>query len=115
MGADISDLPFMIRAASLVRPNGPDPLHYGETYIIRWITTEQPKGEVTTVKLSYTTDGGLTWKAIGSPIAGNPGAYSWAVPTLPKPKAKCRVKVDLYSGTAKVGSDLSDYFFTIGP
>lgn len=115
VGTDTSDLLFILRAASLVRPNGPDPLHYGETYTIRWITTERPKGEVTTVKLSYTMDGGLTWKAIGSPITGNPGSYSWTVPTLAKPKTKCKVKVDLYSGTAKVGSDASDYFFAIGP
>jgi hypothetical protein len=114
VGADVSDLPFILRAVSLVRPNGPDPLHYGENYLIRWVTTENPAAEVTGVKLSYTTNGGLTWKAIGSPITANPGSYSWTVPTFTKAKTKCKVKVDLYSGATKVGSDTSDYFFTIG-
>jgi len=114
VGTYKSDLPFILRAVSLVRPNGPAPLQYGESYVIRWETTEKPAAEVTSVKLSYTTNGGLTWKAIGTPITGNPGSYSWTVPTFTKPKTKCRVKVDLYSGTMKVGSDTSDYFFTIG-
>ena len=114
MGTDISDLPFILRAVSLVRPNGPEPLHYGEGYLIKWETTEKPAAAVSSVMLSYTTDGGLTWKAIIT-LSGNPGSHLWTVPTFTKAKTKCRVKVDLYSGTMKVGSDTSDFYFAIVP
>jgi len=114
VGADVSDLPFMLRAVSLVRPNGPEPLHYGESYLISWETTEKPAAAVSSVVLSYTTDGGLSWKAIAT-LPDNPGSHAWTVPTFTKAKAKCSVKVDLYSGTTKVGSDTSDSFFTVGP
>jgi hypothetical protein len=118
---DKSDAAFIIGVVRLITPNSPDRLHYGDTYTIRWVTTEMPKADVSYVNLSYTLDGGLTWKPIASGLPGEAGSYNWPVPSFGRVKKNCKVKVDLY-GTVNdtqmlthIGYDRSDTFFSIGP
>jgi predicted outer membrane repeat protein len=114
IGADSSDGPFTIEVIKLNTPNGGETLTSGSTYNITW-TTNQTIRPVSKVILSYTLDGGVTWKAIPA-IAGNPGTYSWTVPTVSTSKTKCKVKVVLKDSAGNtIGSDVSDAFFTINP
>jgi hypothetical protein len=111
---DKSDAPFTIEVIKLNTPNGGETLTSGSTYNITW-TTNQTIRPVSKVILSYTLDGGVTWKAIPA-ITGNPGTYSWTVPTVSTSKTKCKVKVVLKDSAGNtIGSDVSDDFFTINP
>jgi len=114
IGADSSDGPFTIEVIKLNTPNGGETLTSGSTYNITWATNSTKK-PVSKVILSYTLDGGVTWKAIPA-ITGNPGTYSWTVPTVSTSKTKCKVKVVLKDSAGNtIGSDVSDAFFTISP
>jgi immune inhibitor A len=114
LNSDKSDAPFTIEVIKLNTPNGGETLTSGSTYNITW-TTNQTIRPVSKVILSYTLDGGVTWKAIPA-ITGNPGTYSWTVPTVSTSKTKCKVKVVLKDSAGNtIGSDVSDAFFTISP
>jgi hypothetical protein len=114
LGSDSSDGPFTIEVIKLNTPNGGETLTSGSTYNITWATNSTKK-PVSKVILSYTLDGGVTWKAIPA-ITGNPGTYSWTVPTVSTSKTKCKVKVVLKDSAGNtIGSDVSDAFFTISP
>jgi len=116
IGEDSSDGPFTIEVIKLNTPNGGETLTSGSTYDITW-TTKQIIRPVSKVILSYTLDGGFTWKAITTYTDGNnPGTHPWTVPTVSTSKTKCKVKVVLKDSAGNtIGSDVSDYFFTISP
>ena len=113
VGTDKSDMPFAIEVLRLVTPNGKETLRWNMPHEIVW-ETKGTMGAVETVQLSYTRDGGVTWTKIPATIAGNPGRYTWTVPS--KKGTQCKVKVVLKDLTGKtVGSDMSDTFFSIKP
>jgi hypothetical protein len=116
IGADSSDGPFTIEVIKLNTPNGGETLTSGSTYNITWATNSTKK-PVSKVILSYTLDGGVTWKAITTYTGGNnPGTHPWTVPTVSTSKTKCKVKVVLKDSAGNtIGSDVSDAFFTISP
>jgi hypothetical protein len=125
-GIDISDLPFMLQVIRIIDPDGEIPgvpaqsLKMGSPEVIRWVTTEKPQAAVASIRLSYTADGGVTYKAIpGGIVNSNDGVFTWTVPAFSKTKKQCKVKVELFSGPdasgTKVGTDTSDYFFVIAP
>ena len=96
------------RKINLDSPNGEEILPAGSTYDIQL----RKVPEITTVKLKYTLNNGMTWKTIASGIAGT--TYSWIVPDPKKAKTKCRIKVIGYNAIGKkVGQDDSDETFTI--
>jgi hypothetical protein len=115
VGKDTSDSMFTVEVVRLISPNGGETWTSGNSYGILW-TTNETKGDVASVKLFYTLNGGTTWKPVTTPLAGNPGGYSWTVPGVSAPKTKCKVKVVLRnSAGATIGSDVSDALFTIQP
>jgi hypothetical protein len=113
VGEDKSSGPFTIEVVGLTSPNGGEFVSSGGSWEITW-TTNTPKNPVSSVKLYYTLDNGLTWKPIIT-LTENTGSYLWqTVPTVARDKTKCRVKVVLKDGAEKVvGSDTSDSTFTI--
>ena len=113
VGSDVTDVPFTMEVVKVTSPNGGSPLPPGDI-LVQWHTNETVR-PVATVQLSYTMDGGVTWKQmIGSPVSGNPESFTWTVPTVTKEKKKCKVKVVLKDNQGKsVGSDTSDTFFSI--
>jgi hypothetical protein len=118
VGMDRSDLPFTIAVARIITPNGEMSLKANTATAVRWLTTENPQSAVANVTLSYTTNGGLTWKpmVLQDPIVGNPGEAVWITPALSKTKNNCKVKIRLYgTDSLKVGSDTSDRVFAIAP
>jgi hypothetical protein len=114
VGQDISDQVFTIEVVKLMVPNGGEVWTSTTNNTIIW-TTNETMGDVGSVKLFYTLNGGTTWKPIIT-LAGNPGTYIWTVPSVTAPKTKCKVKVVLRNAAgATIGSDISDAFFTIQP
>jgi hypothetical protein len=114
VGKDTSDSMFTVEVVRLTSPNGGETWTSGNSYGILW-TTNETKGDVASVKLFYTLNGGKTWKPMIT-LPGNPGTYSWTVPLVTAPKTKCKVKVVLRNAAgATIGSDISDALFTIQP
>jgi len=115
VGADVNDVPFTIEVVKVTSPNGGVPLTPGDT-LVEWHTNEMLR-PVAKVQLFYTVDGGVNWKQMtGSPVSGNPGSFTWTVPSVTVEKKKCKVKVVLKDNQGKsVGSDTSDTFFSIVP
>jgi hypothetical protein len=107
----LDDLSLTVtRKINLDSPNGEEIIPAGSTYDIQL----RKAPEISTVKLKYTLNNGMTWKTIEPGIAGT--SYSWPVPKLSKAKTKCKIKVlgyDAYGN--KVGQDDSDETFTISP
>jgi hypothetical protein len=120
VGSDKSDVHFMIEVAKLTSPNGGGtPLVSGAATDITW-RINNTKSPATKAVLSYTTNGGTTWKPIITLAEGYPpGEYShlWLVPGVgTTPKTRCKVKVVLKNTKGiTVGSDISDAYFTISP
>ncbi len=115
VGRDMSDRTFTIEVVKLKVPNGLETWDSGSPHKIVWSTNNTLK-DVTSVELSYTLNGGKTWKLIDldPPLEGNPGSASWRVPSVKSNKSKCRVMVVLRaSDGTSVGSDISDYDFKI--
>ena len=91
---------------TMVSPNGRERLPSGGSWTLVW--GGPPK--VTSYKLFYSLNNGLTWK----PIATETGtSMSWTLPTVSKNATTCRTKVEAYNGAKKVGADESDKPFTI--
>uniref|UniRef100_A0A7V5XIA6 Bacterial repeat domain-containing protein n=1 Tax=Thermodesulfobacterium geofontis TaxID=1295609 RepID=A0A7V5XIA6_9BACT len=115
IGSDRSDRAFTIEVVKVTSPNGGETLKSGSTYTITW-RTNQTIRPVAKVSLSYTTDGGATWKGIKTFTGTNPGSFRWKVPAVDSPKTQCKIRVILRdSAGAVVGSDVSDSYFTINP
>lgn len=118
VASDKTDAPFIIEVIKLTSPNGGESLKSGSQHNITW-RTNKTKNPISKVILSYTLDGGLTWKSIPNSLSiTNPGTYThpWTVPAVSTTKTKCRVRVVLKDSAGNViGSDLSDGFFTINP
>jgi C1A family cysteine protease len=113
VSSDKSDKKFKIEVVKLTAPNGYESWGSGSSQDIYW-TTNTPKRDVAKVKLSYTKNGGTTWNLITKFVGENPGHYSWTLPTVTTTKTNCKVKVELKDAVDNtIGSDVSDYFFTI--
>jgi hypothetical protein len=108
---DTSDKKFTIEVLRVTTPDGGEVLRPGSKWSIRWVSHETIRPVAKTV-LQYTTDGN-TWTRIKT-LTGNPGSYNWTVPAVSS--TKCKVKVILKdAGGTKVGTDVSNKNFTIGP
>lgn len=103
---------FTVGALRIVTPKGTERVRDSLPYRVQWLTA--PGKAATNGKLYLSTDGGATWK-LQSAVVPPVGAFVWTVPTVTATKTKCRVRLDLYNGLVKVGSDTSDANFTIVP
>lgn len=92
--AHIGFLTFLtgpIERITVISPNGGEIWGIGEIDTIMWTSN----GEIDSVKLEYSIDGGSTWIDIDS--TSNIGSYLWTVPN--NPSTTCRVKIsDLADG-----------------
>jgi chitodextrinase len=89
-------------------PNGGEVLPTGTIYNIAW---DGPSSAVT-FDLSYSNDGGSTWKSIVSGATGK--NHSWQVPVIKRNKKNCLMKVIGYDASrSKIGDDISDASFVV--
>jgi hypothetical protein len=110
VATDTSAQSFVINHVRLDSHNGGQLLDAGGTETVTWTTREGLAA--TTAKVYYSIDKGMTWIYSGQTSAGA-GSYAWQVPSIKKPKSTCRVKVTLFNGSTRVGSDKSDGNFTV--
>jgi hypothetical protein len=108
--ADTSDSPFTITNSSVnatltvTSPNGGE-IWTGESIKkISWTST----GTLSSVKLEYSTNNGISWTTIANGTA-NSGEYNWTVPDIATNSAVVRVS----NAALATPSDISDNIFTI--
>ena len=80
----------------------------GSVQAITWNAVDD--AAVTSVRLFYSTDGGVNWNPIASGLA-NSGNYSWTVPN--GASANAHVMILAFDGNGTSGSDVSDATFSI--
>jgi hypothetical protein len=106
--SDVNDLPFTIELASesftLSAPNGGEVWSGGSSQSITWTST----GNVSAVKLEYSTNSGTDWIELTASAANN-GLLGWTVPAINSTTALVRIS-DSVDG---IPSDVSDAVFTI--
>jgi Leucine-rich repeat (LRR) protein len=88
---------------TVTAPDGGQSWEVTTTQSITWNST----GNITDVKIEYSTDNGSTWNTIIASTA-NSGSYNWTVPNTPS--TNCLVKI---SDTAGPATDTSNGVFTI--
>jgi hypothetical protein len=118
VGSDKSDRPFIIEVVRLTYPKGgKPPFSSGQDITITW-TTYKTMNPVYQVRLLYTLDNGVTWKAFTSQtdLGSDPGSHTVQFPMVRGIKSEFKVKVVLKDGSGnKVDSDTNDGVFTMSP
>jgi subtilisin family serine protease len=92
-------------------PAGGETLHLGETVPVAWTTTGIVPPQVSSFKVYYSVDGGLSWETAGeSPAA----PFLWALPF--RLSSACRVMVVATDASANVlGVSVSNLFSILPP
>ena len=114
LGSDTSDGPFTIEALTITDPISNDTCTSGQPCLIAWNRSDYIDAH--TGRLSYSTNGGLTWKLITKTITGSDTSYSSWVPTVRTTKRNCKVKL-VYKNDkgVTVGIATSEKFTINGP
>lgn len=96
---DSSDAVFNIKDLVLTYPNGGEELQVGSSKNITWTA-----GNISNVKLEYSTNDGSSWITIVSSTAAAAGTYAWTVANAPSNIARFRIT----DASASSILDLSD-------
>ena len=88
---------------TLLAPNGGESLAGGVPVDVRWTSAA-----VTTVRLEFSVNDGISWNAIVSSAPASSGSYRWLVPNVDAARVRVRIR-DVASGVA----DESDATFAI--
>jgi hypothetical protein len=95
---------FMItvpQSITLTQPAGGEVVYAGQAYDIKWTSSQ-----VTSVKLEYTTNNGVTWNTIADNVPSN-GFYSWnPVPNTISNNCKIRISDALDGYPAETSANL---------
>lgn len=77
----------LVNSILAMNPSGGEYWRVGSKKTIDW----DPFGDVTTVRIDYSTDGGETWTEIADGLNAASGAYEWTLPNTPTFRAVVRV------------------------
>jgi hypothetical protein len=114
VGSDRSEGVFTLEVLTITSPVLNQILSAGGSHTITW-ETNAIKGVPFSTRLLYTVDGGTTWKLIGT-APGNPSTFAWnPLPTVPKAKTRCRIKLLLKDSLGTTIASALSPFFTIQP
>ncbi len=101
--ADTSNASFQIVRLAITSPTLNQKIQTGGTKTIQWVASSN----VATVKLEYSTNGGISWSTIISNLAATPTSFSWnPIPNTPSATANVRISL---SSVPEI-SDTSDNF-----
>jgi hypothetical protein len=90
IAADLSNknLEPKVKSITLSSPNGGEIWQAGTTQVIKWVSTE-----VEYVKISYSTNNGLSWQNVTSGYAASWQQYWWDIPENITPSQEFRIRV----------------------
>ncbi|NQU17682.1 MAG: hypothetical protein HQ564_06400 [Candidatus Saganbacteria bacterium] len=92
----------------VISPNGSENWQEESSQTITWNASSE-SSDITSIDLSYSTDGGSNYTAITTGLS-NSGSYSWTLPKADSTQARVKVVANSPSSTS---SDESDSDFTI--
>jgi len=99
-----------VPTATMVAPNGGQVLNAGSTYTIMWSAGGTG---ITGVRLTLSTDGGLTYPTTIASNEYNDSSYNWLVPSMTT-TTTARIKAEILgTGGSLLAYDASDANFTI--
>ena len=101
---------FTVSVLDITAPGLGEIIDAGSLYEITWDTTTQVG--VSGAILSYSTDGGDTWKSLVI-LDDNPGTYTWTVPLLAATSKQCKVRVILTDDVGETVARTVSPIFTI--
>lgn len=106
---DVSDGYFSVTPGTkpylqITAPNGGETWAANSSQVIRWTSANS-----TSIRIEYSTDGGITWKIVNASASSAAGTYSWGVPN--DVSTNCRVRI-IDKADISV-ADLSDGTFSI--
>jgi hypothetical protein len=111
LGNDTSNEPFTIEVLTITDPISGGTCTSGQPCLIAW--NRSTYIDAHTGKLSYSTDGGVTWKAITDTITGSDTSYSSWIPTVGATKTNCKVKLIYKNDTGVTVGTATSGKFTI--
>ncbi|MDQ1353256.1 MAG: hypothetical protein QG657_3562 [Acidobacteriota bacterium] len=94
--SDQSNAVFTIlteRTVTVTAPNGGESWEGNTSHAITWSST----GDISNVKLEYSTNSGSSWNTITASTSNN-GSYNWTVPN--SPSSTCLIKISDTTGPA---------------
>lgn len=107
LGSDKSDRSFTIQVLTITGINGGTSCHSGTTCPISWKLADAFAPDQ--LQVSYTLDGGLTWKKEPAMSMPPGSSYDWTAPTVKKTKT-CEVKLTFKLAGATVATATSPKF-----
>ncbi|MCK4761701.1 MAG: fibronectin type III domain-containing protein, partial [Candidatus Aminicenantes bacterium] len=94
-----------VPAITITSPTGGESFEVGSSHNITWSTI----GDVSDVKIEYSTDNGSSWVDIVTSMA-NIGIYSWTIPDTIS--AECRIRISELDGNP---ASINNFAFSIVP
>ncbi len=103
---DTSDSNFSILqpTVTVISPNGGEKWQVGKSYNISWNSQD-----IDSVKIEFTSNGGLTWSTIFNSVAASSTPLSWTIPD--QTSSNCKIKISDKNNSSIY--DTSDNNFTI--
>ena len=112
LGSDESDGDFVVEVVRLKLPAAGAVFTSGRRARIAWKTNATRK-PVTTATLTYSLNGGASWLPLAT-LSGNPGFFFWRPPAVAHPRTRGVIRLVLRGSSGRqLGTDDSDYFFTL--
>jgi hypothetical protein len=98
--------------ATVTAPNGGEVLDGGSTFAITWYALDPITSTPDLlIQIFFSQDNGANWEQIAS-LSNNPGAFAWYVPNISCDET-CLIRVTMENKDGSLGSDDSDFAFTI--
>ncbi len=97
----------------ILSPDGGELLEAGQNHEIKWIANDE--GDISSVDIYYSTDGGSTYPNIIATGETHDGYYTWSVPAEAVSSA-CKIKIIAHDDDTNTNEDVSNADFTVtGP
>gem|GEM_PF-2380275 len=96
-------------SVTVTSPDGGENWQVGSTHAITWTATDTVG--VTSIDITYSTDGGSSYPFTIATGIANTGTYSWTIPNTPS--TTCKVNVIAHDAAGNTGEDASNATFAI--
>jgi hypothetical protein len=109
----VASADHMAPDTTVTAPNGGEELEGGSTFAITWYALDQDFTSTPEliIRIFFTRDNGASWEQIAQ-MADNPGVFNWQVPNISCTET-CLIRVTTENRALMIGSDASDYAFSI--
>jgi hypothetical protein len=108
---DVADRQFTIESLKVTSPNGGETVASGGPLTATWQAWGLSGIASTTIEV--TTNGGASWRTLGTIVGAGTGTWSGTAPVLTVPSTGCKARVSQKDASGRTVRDESDSWFTI--